>query len=400
MRCKICVILFYIPCFIETVNVDVEGFIALSTEVKISDELSIEENPFNYLRKSQSGKKKKKTSKHTLRGNVTDANESEHNNHTHKPRKVEDIKDVEDFARHVFKNSIKTIKSINRRLDKNLRSKANFSEEAYKWRFIRFINDSLSHTMRTESGTQKFVLNTIQTSNNILRRLTNYFLLNTFKQGPGGNVEETLLKEIDRNNKKEYKYICQRYHICRSDKSFSSFLGEFTSIMATLDSSQLKTANNALTEVLKETDVSKIMDKSTEATFKKTINNLEIIDGSAMKPAIIILKNIFINRNKPLPILREMRVSVSTLTVPIQAVNNILDAFDMALPPTRHNKLEWSQINNSFKEWRDGKRTDILQIVQRLVSHMDKGVDLMDSAAREQMKKDFKALYPKVSKTQ
>ncbi|XP_053620887.1 uncharacterized protein LOC128681189 [Plodia interpunctella] len=395
MRCMICLILFCIPCFIETTNVDVEGSLVLSREVKISDEHSIEDNP---LRKSQAGKKKK-TSKHR-RENVTDVNESEHNSHTDKPKKVEDIKDVEDFARHVFKNSIKIIKSINRRLDKNLRSKANFSEEAYKWKFMQFINDSLSHTLRTGSGTQKFILNTIQTSTNILRRLTNNFLLNTFKQGPGGNVEETILKEIDRNNKKEYKYICQRYHICRSDKSFSSFLGEFTSIMAALELSQLKIANNALTEVLKETDVSKVMNKSTEAKFKKIINNMEFMDGWAMKPAIIILKNIFVNRNKPLPILREMRVSMSTLTVPIQAVNNILDTFDMVLQPTRHNKLEWSQIIDSFKEWRDGKRSDILQIAQRLVSHMEKGVDLMDPATCDQMKKDFKAIYPKVSKTE
>jgi hypothetical protein len=308
------------------------------------------------------------------------------------PHAVKDDKKINQFAFHVYKQSLKVFDTIKQKVDSSLSHKVDFIARSYDEKFRNFVNETLNHKIKTRLGTQKGVLNTIDTSDRLLRRLVNYLIGEIGKNGVLRNkmaITNVLQKEVDKESDLEYKHICVKFGICLTPNGFNMFLADVITILLKNDDKELKQASDALTEVLKTTDFTKIMDFHIQKKFRNKILDIESWDEDITRACYKIFKNILALKNHPIKVMVQNYEQINSTVVLLE----IIDEFDKVLLPNEENLLEWTDIKNSLEEWNAAQRKDILEIMQSLISHIiKKGVDKMSDKKLDSLKQKFTIL--------
>lgn len=391
---------------VSSVNVNFEGVIDLgpkwNNEVKlVSLDDSIYDSPTTEMRaesqKSVTEKVKqidKKKGKGVLRTEAElnrSINEFKKSNRKPKnglfefPHAVSEDEKINDFTYHVYKQSLNIFDEIKKKVDPSLAHRVDVLTKNYDEKFRDFINDTMKQKIKTRLGTQRVILNTIDTSNRLLKRLVNYFIGDMQRDGvlrTNDVAVNVFLKEIERGSNLEMLHVCSKFGICRSAQGFGDFLVEVLSIILKSDKEKIKRASDALTEVLKNTDWSKIMKSTTKRKFNNKIEAIEKYDDAKVKAFFWITKNVLALKNQPITVM----VTGSRHINKTVAVLEVIDELEKHLPANEENKLEWMDIRNSFRDWSAGKRKDILEIMTALISHIKKkAVDLFSDATAQNL---------------
>lgn len=286
-----------------------------------------------------------------------------------KPRFVKDDKKIKEFTKHVYEQSIKVLESIKDKMATyDMKKEAERLMRTYEDKFGDFVRDTQSQKIRTRLGTQKVILNTLDTSNRILERLAHYLLAKMDGKGilrtAGG--ENFILDKLNKKKELENKHICNKLHICRSKDSFTDFIVDILSIISSADDKSITTMRDACTEVLKNINYNNFLDSDTEKRFQKGISDIEKYDANTMRSLFLIMKNILSSRNTPIKVVGKEDSRINKTVAFLEMINS----WEKRLPPNEKNMLDWNDMRTSFREWKDGSRKDTVDLVQHLAGHV------------------------------
>ncbi|CAG9790494.1 unnamed protein product [Diatraea saccharalis] len=384
-----------------SIGVDIDGIIDFGPKWNFKYNVQAEKLQHDFQMKSHNATRSNIVSVEevaiTTRANVpvTQMNENpfEKAQMFNKPHTVRDDKQINEFALHVYKQSLKVFDLIKKKVDPNVRDKVDFIARSYDEKFRNFVEDTLDQTIKTRLGTQKVVLNTIDTSNRLMRRLVNFLIGELNKEGVlrnQMNVANVLEKEVNREMALEYRHICAKFGICRTVNGFNNFMVDIFTILLKGDDKNIKQGSDAITEILKVQDFSKIMGKGTQEKFRQKIGEAEKWDTKMTRAMFMIMKNLFALKNQPLKVMMHGTEHIESTVVLLE----IIDEFDKVLPPNEENLLEWNDITNSLNQWQEGKRDDVLEIIQSVIGHIkNNGIESMNEKTLENMKDKFNLLF-------
>ncbi|RVE49898.1 hypothetical protein evm_005491 [Chilo suppressalis] len=310
-----------------------------------------------------------------------------------KPHVVKEDKQINDFTLHVYKQSLKVFDAMKKKVDPRYRHKVDIIARSYDEKFRSFVNETLNQKIKTKLGTQKVVMNTIDTSNRLMKRLVNFFISDLSKEGALRNqmtVSNVLEKEVDKEMALEYRHICTKFGICRTSNGFNNFMVDIFTIVLKGDNNKIRQGFDAWTEVLKATDFTKIMMKSTQDNFRRRIAEAETWNIGMIKAMLVITKNLYALKNQPLKVMTHGTEYIQSTVMLLE----IIDEFDKALPPNEENILAWTDMTSSLNQWQQGKRNDVVEILQSLVGHVkSNGIDRMDKKTQESLKQKFMLIF-------
>lgn len=281
--------------------------------------------------------------------------------------KVKDVAIIKDFSIHILRQTMQVFESIKNKIDDTkTKRKIDFLSRSYKKKFSDFVLETQNHNVRTRLGTQKVVLNTIDTSNRILKRLTNYFVGDVNKnpalrdEGLGNIVESEVKKEIAL----EYQHACKKFGICRSSEGFQKFLIDVLNELLKSDNKKLRDANDALTEAIKNTDLSKVVDSELQKKVNQAIFRLETMDTKFIRPMYTMWRNAIGLRNKPISVMDGVKSNAVNKTV---AFLDIIDTLDLHIKPTEKNVMAWVRVKHNLSQWTVGIMEGTYSIMKEFV---------------------------------
>lgn len=306
------------------------------------------------------------------------------------PHKVKDDDKINEFTNHIFKQNLKVFDSIKHKTNQYyLRKQVDVLAKSYEDKFREFLKETRHQNIKTRLGTQKVILNTIDMSNRILKRLINYMIGDMDRKGVLRNNVATaniFQKEVEKEQNLELTHACKKFGICRTGDGFPEFLTDLLTYMLKSDNKKFKQSIDAFTEVVKSTDFYKVLDSDTERKLKSSIENMELLSVQTLRPVMMIIKNIIWNKNKPIIIHSDSRGSRVNSTL---AFLEIIDLLDQKLPRNEANILEWNDIRNSMRDFAEGKRYDVQDIMEAFVKHLKKAVRSMDAPNRRIISKNL-----------
>lgn len=274
----------------------------------------------------------------------------------------EDIR-VQDFIKDMQENSKSFFVSLKNKVqDMRSKNKIDFLSVSYDEKFNEFLNETQNQKILTRLGTQKAIMNIIDTSNGIMKRLVNYLLgdmqqKGSLRQDSLHILEEQLINE----EKQDYLNACLKFGVCRTKDRFSLYAAEFLTEILSADDDKVKRASDCFTELLKEADYSRFGDKQLKHQIVDTMEWIDQIQGRDLRPLLISFKNMLVSKNRPLVVMPDA-YSAMNKTV---AFLDLVDAIDEKLPPTVDTVKEWNECVNSIREWLAGLRTDTMDIVTK-----------------------------------
>ncbi|XP_073966341.1 uncharacterized protein isoform X1 [Choristoneura fumiferana] len=303
--------------------------------------------------------------------------------------KVKDDERTKEFSVHMFKQTMQVFDSMKRKMGNGvMKAKVDEMARSYRDQFGDFVRQQRENSVRTKMGDQRAILHTMDTSNLILQRLVNFLKADMEKANIERSHDSTLQREVDAARNLEYKHVCTKYGYCRSDKGFTNMLQNCIKVLMTADDEKMYRARDALTEVLKTGDYSKLIDSKTDKTFKQKINRMEKKEPEDLRKALRVLLGMLQNLQTPL----EDEGGNSEVVRKTAAFYTLLAMWEDAMPGDESNKLEWTDIERSLGDWRDGKRTDILEIIKALERNVNRGFKKIDPDTEVKMKEQIKII--------
>lgn len=311
------------------------------------------------------------------------------------PRLVrEDIK-VQDFINDISQNSKRFFFEMkNKVADVRSKNKIDFLSRSYDEKFKEFLNDTQEQKILTRTGTQKVILNIIETSNTIIRRLFNYLLIDMQKKGALRNGAAGVLEGVLMNEEKQdYLNACEKFGICRSKDRFSLYAAEFLTEIISSDDDKIKLATGCFTELLKDADYGRFGDKKLKKQIVDTMEWIDQIQGKELRPLLITVKNMLVSKYKPLRVMPDAYGSAMNKSV---AFLDLVDAIDESLPATENAINDWNESISAVREWVAGLRYDTLDILTKFSAHF-----LIDAPKRmtvqtaKKVKQSLKVLFKK-----
>ncbi|XP_028158677.1 uncharacterized protein LOC114351601 [Ostrinia furnacalis] len=355
-------ITLYAPMFVTSVSVNIDGVIDLGPKwnyeykIKSSETFPTTEptEPFtvapDFFRGISKKKEKKRKKNATPAADINPDSLITKYSHRFKPKSIYDrphsVKDdskINEFTYHVYKQSMKVFDEIKKKVDPSIQHKVQFLARSYDDKFREFVNETLHQKIKTRLGSERVVLNIIDTSNRLLKRLVNYFIGDMNKEGIQRNnmaAANVLQKEVERESVLELKHACSKFSICRNSNGFSEFMIDVFTIIAKNDDAKIKQAADALTEVMKNTDFSKVMDWNTRKKFMKKIEEIESLDPLMLKAMFWIAINAFSMKNKPLNVMDDDSGQINKTIAFLEIIHEL----DKKLPANDENMLEWNDI--------------------------------------------------------
>ncbi|KAJ8704844.1 hypothetical protein PYW08_012164 [Mythimna loreyi] len=292
------------------------------------------------------------------------------------PHTVGNDSRVIEFIEHLFNHSLKIFSKIREKTDQDhVKAQINDLAASYHKKFKEFIKDTKGQMIKTRLGTQKVILNTIDTSNRLLRRLLNFLINNMDKKGSlrhNARITNKLEKAIELEQKVQSLRACKRFGICRMGSGLSEFIIKILSILLKCDDAKFKQSIDAFTEVAKSTDYNGILESHIEKKLKILIGYLEKASIFMVRAMVMILKNTLMSQNKPM--------IVSNHTARSNVVNStlifleIVDLLDTEVPKTEANQKDWNDMTNSLEQFANGKRKDIQAIMEVIFNHFTKNL--------------------------
>lgn len=271
---------------------------------------------------------------------------------------------VQDFIKEIQQNSKSFFLTMKNKIDDvRSKNKIDFISRSYDEKFNEFLNETQSQKILTRLGTQKVILNIIDTSNGIIKRLVNYLIGDMQKKGAMRTGAIGILEgEVINEEKQDYIHACEKFGVCRAKDRFSLYAADFLTEILSGDDNKVKLATDCFTELIKDADYSRFCDKKLK---KQIVDNMEWIDqikGKELRPLLTTFKNMLVSKNKPLVVMPDAYGSAMNKSV---AFLDLVDAFDEKLSPTSHRIKEWNESINAVREWVAGLRNDAMDIMTK-----------------------------------
>ncbi|KAJ8704850.1 hypothetical protein PYW08_012170 [Mythimna loreyi] len=269
------------------------------------------------------------------------------------PHTVGNDSKIIEFVSHLFKQSLKIFGDIKETTDQDhIKAQINDLAASYHEKFKEYIKDTSGQLVKTRLGTQKVILNTIETSNRLLKRLLNFLINNMEKKGllrHNAGTTNRLQKAIETEQQLELIRACKKFGICRSGPGVSAFILKILNILLKCDEGRFKQTVDAFTEIVKNTEFNDILDSGVEKTLKYIVARAEQAPVVILRAVVMILKNTLMSQNKPM--------IVSSYAARSNAVNStlafleIIDLLDTEVPKTEVNLLEWHDTTKSLDQF-------------------------------------------------
>ncbi|CAF4913634.1 unnamed protein product [Pieris macdunnoughi] len=309
-----------------------------------------------------------------------------------KARKIKEDTKINDFIQHIFKQTLKVFNDIkSKTTDSKLKHEINSLKHTFNEKFGKFISETYNHTLRTNLGKQKIILNTIDTSHKLLQRLINNLYKDMNKESLRTPLNEVNVfqKEVDRERDLENKHACKQFRICHLNDEFSDFVSDIIVVILLSDDGKVKQASDALTEAVKNTDFDNVLNYDLQNKLKSYLGNIEKWDAFMTRAMFIAVKSLIRNKNKPIAIYNSQDNYLANKTIAFQ---NIINLADEKLPKN-DNVNEWEKIKQDLIDWKEDKNKEPLKIAENFVRHFkEKVLDKLDYDGRKQFNKSMEVL--------
>uniref|UniRef100_A0A2A4K4V1 ZAD domain-containing protein n=1 Tax=Heliothis virescens TaxID=7102 RepID=A0A2A4K4V1_HELVI len=310
---------------------------------------------------------------------------------THKIR--DDVK-VNDFTNHLYKQTLKVFDVVKEKTSQyHVKKQIDELARSYEEKFKEFLADTRSQKIKTRLGTQKVILNTIDMSNRILNRLINFMIGDMDKKGVlRQNVATANIfqKEIEKEQNLELGHACKKFGICRSGKGFPDYITGILTTLLRCDDKKFKQSVDSLTEVMKNMKFHHVLESQTSRKIKESVEKIERLPVSVLRPMVMILKNIITHKNKPLIV---ETLSASHRVNSTLAFLEIIDLLDQKMPRDEAHALEWIDIENSLKGFADNKRYDVQEIMEVIIKTLKKILKGLDKESQKIVSKNLDIIF-------
>ncbi|KAH9640130.1 hypothetical protein HF086_002790, partial [Spodoptera exigua] len=294
------------------------------------------------------------------------------------PHRVKSDAKITEFTDNLFKQTLNVFDTVKKKTSQyHVKKEIDALAKNYEEKFKEFLRDRNSQKIKTRLGTQKVILNTIETSNRILKRLVNFMIGDMDKKAvlrDNMATAKIFQKEIETEQNLELSQACKNFGVCRTGNGFPEFIADVITIILRCDDRRFQQSIDALTEVLKDTNYY-ILDSSTERRLKDGIENLEMQPIYTLRPTLTIIRNIISNKNKPLVVNNSNANKLVNSTL---AFLELIDIMEQRFPRNETNASEWSEIKTSLSDFVDSKRYDIQDIMELFVKHLKKSLKSLD----------------------
>ncbi|CAB3258063.1 unnamed protein product [Arctia plantaginis] len=312
-------------------------------------------------------------------------------NTTPVPHKIKYNIQVQVYSLQILEIGMQVFDEMkNKTIDETIKTKLQDLSDIYAYKYKEFLSETYKHEIKTRLGIQKVFLNAIDVSDHILKRLVNGVVTDLDNRGSLreniGAIND-LQQEVRQTTDRQYQLLCSKLNICRSNNGFPEFLSDFLTTILRCNDEKFQNAIDALTEVAKEVDFKNVFNKKTRKQIKIMIEHVENQKVGVLKPSLLIIRNIIANKNKPIVVKpSEMKNNRVNSTI---AFLEILDAFDIKLPRTDANILEWGDLRTSLHQWGKNKRNDIQDIMGIFIRHIKGALEGMPSLMQDHVAKNF-----------
>ncbi|KAJ8720096.1 hypothetical protein PYW07_012139 [Mythimna separata] len=268
-----------------------------------------------------------------------------------------------------------------KKLASSLQMKEAFDKaiKIYQQRFNASIIEWKNQQIKTKLGTQKVVLNTIDTSNHLFKSLLNFMIDDFDRKGilrHNVDIVNRFQKAFKLLEKRQALCACRDFGICRQRPEFSAFLTDIMSILLKLDDTKFKQSIDAFTEVVKYMKSHSLLGKDTEKILKVLIERVEQEHIIVLRAMVMILKNTIKSQNKPMIV--NNYVARSNVVNSTLAFLQIIDMLDTHIPRNESNASKWADMKKSFEEFAKGERKDVLGIMKEMFRYVTRSLKALD----------------------
>lgn len=299
--------------------------------------------------------------------------------------KLKDNTKIYNFIIHIFKQSLNIFDKMKELADDvGKKQKIELLKILYIEKFGEFVNETEKHKLKTKLSTQNVILNVIDVSNNILKRLVSHLYIDN-QDTKENNIKRNtdILKVFEREIKKESdienKHACNKLGVCRKDDEYSDFIIKVISIILQTDDYKNKQATNSMTETVKNSDLTNLVDYETEKKLRKTINDIEMWEASLIRSMFVILNTVIKNKNRPISVIDKIDIKLANRTVAFYDLLNIMNE-NMG---TVENKVKQRECIKGLEDWRDGKRKNVQSSIEAIIKQMIEGLEKLDYEIRK-----------------
>ncbi|CAB3238173.1 unnamed protein product [Arctia plantaginis] len=301
--------------------------------------------------------------------------------------RVEDDVKVNSFIKEISNRNLRLFMSVGRKT-KNKRWKKKLEDlaEMYKDKFNDFIIETSQHNIKSRRGTERVILNSVDVSNSIVKRLVNFVTDEVDKKGSLSNNSEVLRlidKELKKETKTELKRACSKLNICRSSNGMSTFLADMATKIVGLEKAKFNESFNNLVQAIKKENYDEILDVHTDKGIQETMRRYERLPLLFQMAAMSAIKNMLTSVNKPFVMYDDIIVYQLDKTMAFFEIVKILDE---KVPNSVDNINTWNNITSQ-----DITNPDTMT---EFVSHMKKVITELDDNTRNDILKQCKIIYP------
>ncbi|CAH0731160.1 unnamed protein product, partial [Brenthis ino] len=306
--------------------------------------------------------------------------------------KVKDDTKIHNYTIHIFKQSLKIFENFKKMTDSlQIQRKINKLQNDFEDRFNIFLKQNEEYGLRTNLATHKVILNTIDTANKMMQRCLNYLSKDeTVNRHLGKGY--LFQKELNKQSEIEYIHACTKLGVCRTNDDYIQFIINILTTILHADDSKIKQASDALTEIVKTSDFSKIIDIQAESKLSKSMTEIESWDSFVTKAMFLIFRNVLINRNKPIFIMDVVDKDVARKTV---ALLHLIDIINKQMNNIQ-NKNKWREIEKQMEEWKEGNRQDVQTILERIIKQLAEELAKSDYETKQNINNNIKSISAKM----
>lgn len=301
--------------------------------------------------------------------------------------RVEDDVKVNSFIKEILKNNLKLFTAVGNKA-KNRRCKKKIEDlgQIYKSKFNDYIIETNQHNIRSKMGTERVILNSVDVSHSIVKRLVNFVTNEAVKKGSLRNNSEVLSlfdRELKKVTKAELKRACSKLNICRSSNELSSFLAAMVTKIFGLKNDEFKVAFEVLVQTIQAVNYTDVLDAHTDKGIQETMRRYEKMPFLFQKTAMSAIKNILTSVNKPFVMYNDINVSQLDKTM---AAFEIIKILDEKVPNSIENINTWNNIKS-----KDVTNPDT---IVEFVVHVKRALKQLDKEARSRILKQCQIIYP------
>lgn len=307
------------------------------------------------------------------------------------PLKIKNDTQIKTFTMHILQSGLSVFAVLKEKAtDWSIKRKFDELAETYEKKYKEFLTDTCRHEIKSSLGKQKVILNAIDVSDRILKRLFNFVVADMDQRGHLRDNIATAInfqQEVDKETNLEFNHVCKKFGICKTGNGFPKFLVEYLTVILKCDDTKFKLAMDSLTELTKNIDFSDIFQKTTRHIIRSTVNRVELLDVKTLRPAFMIVKNIVANKNRPLAVSKsESHSSKINSTLSLLA---IIDILEDRLPRTDANIIEWGDLTSGLNDWLQDRRTDVVDIMEKFVNHIMSAFNNMSVDQKEHIARNL-----------